>query len=184
MQDVTDIARRYADRADLARVPCVSAWNQRRAEALQTDGAPAVAAPAQALSRLIFRRPSSDPMPDAPALNLLVFGGGYVGAATALEAIRRGGRAVATSRDPERRRALEAEGITALDPGDAAALKTALEAADAVLITAAARRPRLSPPARPGAAGRRRLARLGWAISPPPPSMATGRAAGCSRTAR
>ena len=50
MQDVTDIARRYADRADLARVPCVSAWNQRRAEALQTDGAPAVAAPAQALS--------------------------------------------------------------------------------------------------------------------------------------
>ena len=66
-------------------------------------------------------------MPHASALNLLVFCGGYVGRAAALEAIRRGGRATATSRDPERRRALEAEGIAALDPGDAVALKTALE---------------------------------------------------------
>ena len=75
-------------------------------------------------------------MPDAPALNLLVFGGGYLGEAAALEALRRDGRAVATARDPERRRALEAEGIAGLDPADAAALKTALEAASAVLITA------------------------------------------------
>ena len=68
---------------------------------------------------------------------LLVFGGGYLGRAAALEAIRRGGRAVATSRDAERRRSLSAEGITAIDPADPEALKTALEAATAVLVTAA-----------------------------------------------
>lgn len=73
----------------------------------------------------------------SPALDLLVFGGGYLGRAAALEAIQRGGRATATSRDPERRRALAADGIMAIDPGDTAALKTALEAATAVLITAA-----------------------------------------------
>ena len=39
MQDVTDIARCYADRADLSRVPCVSPWNHSRAEALETAGA-------------------------------------------------------------------------------------------------------------------------------------------------
>ncbi|MET3836826.1 nucleoside-diphosphate-sugar epimerase [Brevundimonas sp. UYEF29] len=73
----------------------------------------------------------------SPSLDLLVFGGGYLGRAAALEAIRRGGRATATSRDPERRRALAADGIMAIDAGDTAALKTALEAATAVLITAA-----------------------------------------------
>ncbi|NBW14496.1 MAG: SDR family NAD(P)-dependent oxidoreductase, partial [Caulobacteraceae bacterium] len=36
-------------------------------------------------------------------LKLLVFGGGYLGRAVTLEAIRRGGTAVATSRDPARR---------------------------------------------------------------------------------
>ncbi|MEE2849530.1 MAG: SDR family NAD(P)-dependent oxidoreductase, partial [Pseudomonadota bacterium] len=70
-------------------------------------------------------------------LDLLVFGGGYLGRAAALEAMRRGGRATATSRDPERRRALAAEGIVAIDPTDTTALKTALEAATAILITAA-----------------------------------------------
>lgn len=73
----------------------------------------------------------------SPPLDLLVFGGGYLGRAAALEVLRRGGRATATSRDPERRRALAADGVMAIDPGDTAALKTALEAATAVLITAA-----------------------------------------------
>jgi UDP-sulfoquinovose synthase len=36
MSDVTDIARRYADRADLSKVPCVSTWNACRAEACET----------------------------------------------------------------------------------------------------------------------------------------------------
>lgn len=74
---------------------------------------------------------------DASSLNLLVFGGGYLGRSAALAAIRRGGRATATSRSVQRRRALEADGIAAVDPGDTSALKTALEAATAVLITAA-----------------------------------------------
>ncbi|MGQ2989779.1 MAG: NAD-dependent epimerase/dehydratase family protein [Brevundimonas sp.] len=34
MDDVAAIARQYADRADLSRVPCVSAWNADRAEAI------------------------------------------------------------------------------------------------------------------------------------------------------
>lgn len=79
-----------------------------------------------------------DAAPDrASAPDLLVFGGGYLGRAAALEALRRGGRATATSRDPERRRSLAAEGVIAIDPTDAEALKAALDAATAVLITAA-----------------------------------------------
>ncbi|RZJ19884.1 MAG: hypothetical protein EON85_16400 [Brevundimonas sp.] len=69
-------------------------------------------------------------------LSLLVFGGGWLGRAAAREALRRGGKAAATSRDPATRAALEAEGVTAIDPADEAALATAVAGASALLITA------------------------------------------------
>ena len=50
----------------------------------------------------------------AAAPSLLVFGGGYLGQAAAREAVRRGGRAFATSRDPETRQALAGQGIVCL----------------------------------------------------------------------
>lgn len=71
-----------------------------------------------------------------PPVSLLVFGGGWLGRAAALEAIRRGGSAAATSRDPDTRAALKAEGITAVDPADELALAQAVGAATALLITA------------------------------------------------
>lgn len=71
------------------------------------------------------------------APSLLVFGGGYVGTSAARKALRRGGTAVATSRDPHRREKLEADGIRAIDPGDAAALSEAVAQATAILVTAA-----------------------------------------------
>lgn len=72
----------------------------------------------------------------SPPVSLLVFGGGWLGRATALEAVRRGGKAVATSRDPDTRATLEAEGIGAVDPADETALAAAVGAATALLITA------------------------------------------------
>jgi len=72
----------------------------------------------------------------AAAPSLLVFGGGYLGRAAAREAIRRGGRAAATSRDADVRRRLQEAGVEAIDPADPAALAQTLAEARAVLITA------------------------------------------------
>ena len=76
-------------------------------------------------------------MPEASAPpSLLVFGGGWLGRAAGLEAVRRGGRAVLTSRDPVRRSALSAEGLGAIDPEDATALADAVAAASSILVCA------------------------------------------------
>jgi len=72
----------------------------------------------------------------ASPVSLLVFGGGWLGRAAALEAVRRGGTAVATSRDADTRAALEAGGIGAVDPADEKALAEAVAKASAVLVTA------------------------------------------------
>lgn len=75
-------------------------------------------------------------MTDRTPVSLLVFGGGWLGQAAAREAIARGGRASATSRDPAKRTVLSEAGITAVDPADAEALAEAVAAATAVLVTA------------------------------------------------
>lgn len=68
--------------------------------------------------------------------NLLIFGGGWLGRAVGAEVLKRGGTAAATSRDPETRAALAAEGLTPVEPGDAAALQAAVAGASAILVTA------------------------------------------------
>ena len=89
-------------------------------------------------------------MSSPPAsLQLLVFGGGWLGLAAAREAVRRGGRATLTSRDPARREALAGEGFGSLDPDDAAALDRAVAEATAILVTA--------PPEGDGCPGLKRL---------------------------
>lgn len=75
-------------------------------------------------------------MTDRAPPRLLVFGGGWLGRAAAHEAVRRSGSARLTSRDPDRRQALAAEGFDAIDPVDAAGLERAIAEASAVLITA------------------------------------------------
>jgi len=70
------------------------------------------------------------------ASSLLIFGAGYLGRIAAREAMGRSMTIRATSRDPERRAALAGEGITAVDPGDAAAMQAAVSSASAILITA------------------------------------------------
>jgi nucleoside-diphosphate-sugar epimerase len=82
--------------------------------------------------------------------SLLVFGGGWLGQAAAREAVRRGGRAVLTSRDVETRAALIAEGFAAIDPADAAALTAAVAEASSILVTA--------PPEADGCPGLKALA--------------------------
>ena len=86
---------------------------------------------------------------DASPAALLVFGGGWLGRAAAREAVRRGGSADLTSRDPETRRELEAEGFFAVDPADDDALDRAVLETPAILITA--------PPTADGCPGLNRL---------------------------
>ena len=86
---------------------------------------------------------------DASPAALLVFGGGWLGRAAAREAVRRGGSADLTSRDPETRRELEAEGFFAVDPADDDALDRAVLETQAILITA--------PPTADGCPGLNRL---------------------------
>jgi nucleoside-diphosphate-sugar epimerase len=86
---------------------------------------------------------------DATPAGLLVFGGGWLGQAAAREAVRRGGAATLTSRDPETRRALGDEGFDALDPADDDALDRAVLETPAILITA--------PPESDGCPGLKRL---------------------------
>ncbi|HYD26519.1 SDR family NAD(P)-dependent oxidoreductase [Brevundimonas sp.] len=85
----------------------------------------------------------------APSPTLLVFGGGWLGQAAAREAVRNSGRAILTSRDPDRRAGLIAEGFEAVDPADADALDGAAREASAVLVTA--------PPESDGCPGLKRL---------------------------
>lgn len=65
-----------------------------------------------------------------------MFGGGWLGQAAGHEARARGGSAVLTSRDAERRAALIAEGFEAVDPLDFGGMNAAVAEADAILITA------------------------------------------------
>ncbi|NJC41004.1 nucleoside-diphosphate-sugar epimerase [Brevundimonas alba] len=85
---------------------------------------------------------------DAPS-TLLVFGGGWLGQAAAREAVRRGGRAILTSRDPARREALFGQGFDTVDPADGEALEQAVRGATAILVTA--------PPESDGCPGLKRL---------------------------
>jgi UDP-sulfoquinovose synthase len=49
MDEVTDVARRWADRVDMTKIPCVSAWNAKRELALAEGKAPVQ--PARAVRR-------------------------------------------------------------------------------------------------------------------------------------
>jgi nucleoside-diphosphate-sugar epimerase len=86
---------------------------------------------------------------DASPPTLLVFGGGWLGQAAAREAMDRGGAAILTSRDPETRRSLEADGFAALDPAGGPALDEAVRKATTILVTA--------PPESDGCPGLRSL---------------------------
>ncbi|MDC7683999.1 SDR family NAD(P)-dependent oxidoreductase [Asticcacaulis sp. BYS171W] len=68
---------------------------------------------------------------------VLIFGYGFIGAAFAELCRARGYAITATARDAAKRACLTAQGIAAIDPTDAEALKAAARAASAILITPA-----------------------------------------------
>jgi prephenate dehydrogenase len=94
---------------------------------------------------------------EAAPKSLLIFGGGWLGEAVAREAVHRGGQAVLTSRDPARRAALTAGGLTAIDPHEAPALASVVAAATAVVVTA--------PPGPSGCPGLAALLPPGWTVA-------------------
>lgn len=76
-------------------------------------------------------------MPDASTpSSLLVFGGGYLGEALAVEAERRGAAVFITSRSEEKRVHFTRKGWRAVDPDDADAMAAVIEQAAAVAVTA------------------------------------------------
>lgn len=85
----------------------------------------------------------------AASKSLLIFGGGWLGRAVAREAVRRDRRTVLTSRQADRRAALSAEGLPAIDPDDEAGLAGAVAEASAILVCA--------PPGPEGCPGLRAL---------------------------
>lgn len=80
---------------------------------------------------------------------LLIFGGGYLGAELARQAMATGHPVTLTSRDAGRREALAKKGFTAIDPADARALSEAAVSAAAIAVTA--------PPDADGCPGARAL---------------------------
>lgn len=91
--------------------------------------------------------------------SLLIFGGGWLGRAVGAAALKRGDAVAATSRDPETRAALAAEGLAPADPADAGALKAAVEQASTLLVTA--------PPTAEGCPGLKGLAQAMTASARP-----------------
>jgi len=67
--------------------------------------------------------------------SLLIFGGGYLGEATAKAASRKGWQVTLTSRQPDRRAYFEQQGWSGIDPADPKALSKAGQAANAILVT-------------------------------------------------
>lgn len=68
---------------------------------------------------------------------VLIFGYGFIGKAFADLARTSGYSIIATARDPEKRVALEADDVGAVDPGDTRAMAEAIAKASALLITPA-----------------------------------------------